>query len=88
MKADKRYYLNADRSKVVDEHDPDAAYLLAAEGGDISTEDAKKYGIGHYAPKADDEMPADEPEAKMVPAPPENKAVQMGDTVKSGRDKK
>lgn len=86
MKADKRYYLNADRSKVVEEGDPAAAYLLAAEGADISNEDAKKYGLGRYAPE--DEMPADESEGKAVQSAPENKAVQMGDAVKSGRDKK
>lgn len=80
VRADKRYYLNADRSRVVDEHSPDAAYLLAAEGDDITNEDVKRYGLG--ARKQAEEKP--EPEAKseetpaetkMQPAPPENKAV-------------
>lgn len=81
MKADKRYYVTADRSRVVDEGDPDAAILLAAEGGDISNEDAKRYGLGRYAPEeeAPAEKMADEPEAKAVEKAPENKARQMGE---------
>lgn len=61
MKADKRYYLNADRSRVVEEGDPEAAYLLAHEGGDIPTEDAKRYRLGRYA---DEDAP--EPVANVV----------------------
>jgi hypothetical protein len=56
MRADKRYYLNADRSKVVEQDDPDAAYLLAAEGDDITNEDVKRYGLG--SKKQSDPVPA------------------------------
>lgn len=97
MKADKRYYVNADRSKVVEEGSPEAAYLLAAEGTDIPTEDAKRYGLGRYAPESDEQPPdgpPPDPKAEHKPAdgkaksgPPENKAQQVGETVKSGRDK-
>lgn len=58
MIADKRYYLNADRSRVVEEDDPDATYLLAAEGADISNEDVARYGLDGKKPKA--------PEAQVV----------------------
>jgi hypothetical protein len=80
MKADRRYYLNADRSKIVEEGSSEAAYLLAAEGADIPTEDARRYKLGRYA---DDEVPAAPAEAKAeekpadakaVAGPPENKA--------------
>jgi hypothetical protein len=50
--ADKRYYLSSDRSRVVDEDDPDAGSLLAAEGDDISNEDVERYGIGKKSAKA------------------------------------
>lgn len=43
--ADKRYYLTADRSRVVEEGDPEAAVLLAAEGTLVAEEDAKRYGL-------------------------------------------
>ena len=72
VRADKRYYVNADRSKIVEESDPQAAHLLAAEGDDISSEDVQKYGLGK---KKADEKPA---ESKAVPAPPENKARTVG----------
>lgn len=88
MRADQRYYLNADKSRVVDGDSPEAAHLLAAEGDDISTEDAKRYGLGRYAPdegaapaaevsKTDEEPKTDEapPDAKAVGGPTEDKAV-------------
>lgn len=80
MRADKRYYVTADRSRIVEEDDPEAAILLAPEGGDISNEDAKRYQLGRYAPEPEqdnagsvkaEEKPA---ETKAVGAPPENKA--------------
>lgn len=71
MRADKHYYVNADRSRIVDRDDPSAAYLLAAEGDDISAEDVKRYGLDK--PKAKAEKPA---ESKAVAGPPENKDAQ------------
>lgn len=88
MRADKHYYVNADRSRIVERDDPDAAYLLAAEGDDISTEDARKYRLGRYADpeptvaKADDQSA----EAKMVDGPAENKA-QKAPAKKDDKDK-
>lgn len=73
MKADKRLYLNADRSKVVEEGDPEAAYLFAAEGAEVPDAEAKKYGLMGEKPKepepavvhssAADPEPAEKPKA-------------------------
>lgn len=43
--SDKRLHVNSDKSKVVPEDHPDAAYLLVAEGGELSDEEAAKYGL-------------------------------------------
>lgn len=38
-------WLNADRTKVVAEGDPEAAFLFASPGKRISVEDAARYGL-------------------------------------------
>lgn len=43
---DKRYYLDATKTKVVDEGSEEAAYLLGVKGHLISEEDAAKLGLG------------------------------------------
>lgn len=68
-RSDKRLYLNNDRSKVVEEGDADAAFLLVGEGGEISDQEAKQYGLTGKA-KADDK----DADVKAISAPPENKA--------------
>lgn len=73
FKSDKRLYVNADRSKIVEEDSPEAAYLLVGAGGQVSDEDAKKYGLKEPKPAAK----AAEAESKQVDAPPENKARAM-----------
>ena len=40
-----RLYLTIDRDKVVPEGDPDAAFLLAGEGGVIAEAEARRYGL-------------------------------------------
>lgn len=70
--ADKRLYVNADGTKVVDEDSPDAASLLIAEGGELSDEDAKKYGLKNTA------------ESKAEHAPSEDKA-ERGPQLKGER---
>lgn len=78
--SDKRLYLNVDKSKVVAEDSPDAAFLLVGEGGEVSDEDAKTYGL--KAPQRTEvtevkpEAEAAEAEAKMEPEP-ENKQRTM-----------
>jgi hypothetical protein len=45
VKAEKRLWLNADRSKVVEDGDPDARFLLAAPGQEVHPSIAEKYGL-------------------------------------------
>lgn len=42
----KPLYVTADRSEVVEEGDSRAAFLLVADGGSLSEEEAAKYGLG------------------------------------------
>ena len=59
-------HVNADKSKVVPEDSPEAAYQLATKGKRIPMEQARALGLVK-APKT---------EAKAVDAPPEDKAVK------------
>ena len=81
FKSDKRLYVNADRSKIVEEDSPEAAYLLVGAGGQVSDEDAKKYGL-KASRSAENKKADDEPESKQVAEPPQNKAQ----TMRSGKD--
>jgi hypothetical protein len=47
--SDKRLYLTEDKSEVVEEGNPSARFLFVAEGGQVSDEDADRYGL--KAPK-------------------------------------
>jgi hypothetical protein len=72
--AHERLYLNADKSKVVKEGDPDARFLLVAEGGEITDDEAREYGLmGEHAHR---DMPAAMPAADeaKAQAPASNKA--------------
>jgi hypothetical protein len=42
---DRRLYLNADKTQVVEEGDERATHLLAARGDEVSDEDVKRYGL-------------------------------------------
>lgn len=71
-RATERLYFNADRSKVVQEGDPEAASLFTTPGKEISAEDAERFGlIPAKAAKADK---AEAPETKAEDEPAENKA--------------
>ena len=48
MKADRRLYLDATRSRVVEEGDPAAAILYAAVGDEIDAAEAKRYGLKEH----------------------------------------
>jgi hypothetical protein len=61
----KRLYLTSDRSRVVEENDPDAAFLLVGSGCELPDLVALKYGIIVVQ------------EEKAVEAPSENKAIQF-----------
>lgn len=43
--SDRRLYLTADKSEVVEEGDDKAAFLLVGAGGVVSEEDASRYGL-------------------------------------------
>lgn len=60
-----RLFVNADKSKIVPEGSPEAAYLLATPGKRLSAEEAKKYGL---------KAKAAPPETKAKTAPPETKS--------------
>lgn len=45
----KALYVNADKSKVVPEDSPEAAFVLVGENGEVPDAEAKKYGLGEYA---------------------------------------
>lgn len=45
FQSDKRLYLTADKSQVVEEGDASAAYLFVNEGGEVTDEDANRYGL-------------------------------------------
>jgi hypothetical protein len=75
----KRLYVTMDRSRVVDESDPEAAYLLVAEGGSLTEEEARQYGLmGGDAPTPEApeaEAPAEEEADAKAKRPAANKAV-------------
>jgi hypothetical protein len=72
-KAAKRLWVNAERDKVVEEGDPDAAFLLLAEGQEMPDEEAKKYGLG-----GEKAVRAEVQEDKQVSAPAATKAPVSG----------
>jgi len=58
--ASQRLFLTRDRSRVVEESSPDAAFLLVPEGGLLSEAEARRYGLLNQ---------------KAIVGPPLNKAV-------------
>lgn len=69
MKSDRRLYLSADKQRVVEEGDPDAAFLFAGVGGEILPDDANRYGLAYKGGKV--LLPRQQKAAQV----PENKAV-------------
>jgi hypothetical protein len=61
-KADRNLYHNADKSKVVEEGDPEAAFLAIAEGQEVPDAEAARLGL-------------DKVQAKQVKGPPEDKGT-------------
>lgn len=83
MRSDERLYLTVDRERVVKEGDPEAAFLLVNEGGEVPTEYNRIFREYRDANKAEAEPAvaetAPEPEAKAVEKPAENKARARAD---------
>lgn len=76
----RRLHLTRD-GKVCLPGDPKSASLLVAEGGELSDEDAKKYGLigggsGASGP-GEDALPLDSPPAPAQPQAPDPKAAQV-----------
>jgi hypothetical protein len=75
--AEERLYLDAD-GNVVKEGDPKAATLLVGAGGQLSDEDARRYGlVQREKPAEDAEQPATDEKAQTAPRP--NKARTAGE---------
>jgi hypothetical protein len=66
-----RLWLNADKSKVVKDGDPEAAHLLASVGKTLDAETVERYGLDAAA-----EKPGKGPKGKAVSGPPEDKALK------------
>jgi hypothetical protein len=60
FKADRRLYHNADKSKIVEEDDPEASFLAIGEGQEVPDAEAKRLGL-------------DKIETKQLKGPPEDK---------------
>lgn len=72
VRSDRRLCVTADRSELVEETDPRAAFLLVQEGGWIGEGDVVRYGV-----RLDDEerVVIDGPPEAKAQAAPENKMV-------------
>lgn len=46
MELDRKLWLTADREKVVEDGDPNAAFLLGNEGSEVPDDEAKRLGLG------------------------------------------
>ena len=64
MKAEKTIYLNRDKTKVVREDSPDAAFLLVRAGSEISNAEAQRYGLLPKSAAASKDPPM--PRNKMI----------------------
>lgn len=69
--SDRRLYLAADGETVVEEGDPRAATLLVGEGGQLSVEDAARYGLTNTRKQSGEK--AEAPKSNKVRSAPENK---------------
>lgn len=82
LRADRRLYVTADRSDVVEEGDVRGAYLLVAPGRNIGESDVAKYRLSVKGGKVvvPEAKQAPAPENKMA-APPEDKSADEPDEV-------
>lgn len=75
MIADKNYYRDKD-GNLVEEGDPNAAFLVAGKGTEIPKSTVEKYGLDKVAPASEEATVADEAEeapAAKSKKPAENK---------------
>lgn len=83
FKSDKRLYQTADRSRLVEESDPDAAFLFVAEGQTVSDEDAERYGLEAPAEAPEREAGEDEADTKAESKPAATKAQAKAKSTKA-----
>lgn len=75
MKVDRTLWLTADRCRVVEDGDPEAAFLLATAGKDVPDVEAARLGLlGGSRPAAVVEEKQAEESANKQAAPAPNKA--------------
>ena len=79
MIADRRLYLTADKSRLVEEGSPEAAFLYCTPGHEVNEEELRR--LGGPVVKVEPEVNV-VPEAKAIQEPPENKAVEIPPAVK------
>lgn len=70
--AHRRLYLTADKTRVVEEGSPDAAWLFAVPGTEIAGADVARYGLAPVPEKAQPVVVAPEPE------PPKTRKTKDG----------
>lgn len=68
---DRKLWLTADRERVVEDGDPEAAFLLASAGKEIDAATVERYGLDAAAAKS-----GNGPKGKAVSGPPEDKALK------------
>lgn len=75
MHADRRLFVDVGKARLVEDGSPDAAYLLAPEGGEILAADVERLGLsvvdGCVVQGAAEPVPEPEPEAEPEPSPQE-----------------
>lgn len=61
---DRKIFVNADKSKVVEEGSPEAAFLLASKGKELDEATVKRYGLAPPQDKALKSAPANKAAGK------------------------
>jgi hypothetical protein len=72
-----RLYVNRDRTKLVPESSPEAAFVLVGENGEIPLAEAERYGLTNVQPSPSpvvEPAPEDEPPPAPDPSEEEPKA--------------
>lgn len=87
--AKEKLYMNADRSQVVPENSPEAAFVLVGPGGKLTDEQCKKYGLGPYAKTPKTAPSSDtQTEEKAMEAPANKMASKSTNKRRTGRPRK
>lgn len=86
--SDERLCLDSAKEKIVDCDSAEAAFLLVAEGGQITEDDARKYGLMGKPAQAEaaPAEPESKGEEKAVKAAPEDKAVKASANKAAAKD--